>query len=167
MSSGGSVSHWIVQLQAGDHRAAQKLWERYFQRLVGLARKKLRDTPRRSADEEDVALSAFGCFCRGAQGVAYAVCYVVSEAERNDLLLQVGGDDQAKVYLNGHDIYKQSLPRALNALDPIGPVTLRKGTNVLVLKVVNQAQAWQGCARFVDREGNPAEGLRVSLTLEP
>ena len=67
MSSGGSVSHWVVQLRAGDHRAAQELWERYFRRLVGLARKKLRDTPRRSADEEDVALSAFGCFCRGAQ----------------------------------------------------------------------------------------------------
>src|SRR5438874_663123 len=67
MSSEGSVSHWIAQLRAGDHRAAQELWERYFQRLVGLARKKLRDTPRRSADEEDVALSAFGCFCRGAE----------------------------------------------------------------------------------------------------
>jgi RNA polymerase sigma factor (sigma-70 family) len=67
MSSAGSVSHWVLQLQAGDHRAAQQLWERYFQRLVGLARKKLRATPRRSADEEDVALSAFGCFCRGAQ----------------------------------------------------------------------------------------------------
>jgi DNA-directed RNA polymerase specialized sigma24 family protein len=67
MSSGGSVSRWVVQLRAGDHRAAQELWERYFRRLVGLARKKLRDTPRRSADEEDVALSAFGCFCRGAR----------------------------------------------------------------------------------------------------
>jgi RNA polymerase sigma factor (sigma-70 family) len=67
MSSAGSVSHWVIQLQAGDHRAAQQLWERYFRRLVGLARKKLRDAPRRSADEEDVALSAFGCFCRGAE----------------------------------------------------------------------------------------------------
>jgi RNA polymerase sigma factor (sigma-70 family) len=67
MSSGGSVSRWVVKLQTGDQRAAQELWERYFRRLVGLARKKLRDTPRRSADEEDVALSAFGCFCRGAE----------------------------------------------------------------------------------------------------
>ena len=67
MSTGSSVSHWVVELQAGSPRAAQKLSERCFQRLVGLARKKLRDMPRRSADEEDVALSAFGCFCRGAQ----------------------------------------------------------------------------------------------------
>ena len=45
----------------------QRLWERYFRRLVGLARRKLQDTPRRVADEEDVALSAFASFCRGAE----------------------------------------------------------------------------------------------------
>ena len=45
--------------------AAQKIWERYFQRLVGLARKKLEGVPRRSFDEEDVALSAFDSFFRG------------------------------------------------------------------------------------------------------
>jgi DNA-directed RNA polymerase specialized sigma24 family protein len=67
MESEGSVTRWIGQLQAGDAAAAQPLWERYFRRLVGLARKKLRDTPRRAADEEDVALSAFDSFCRGVQ----------------------------------------------------------------------------------------------------
>ena len=34
---------------------------------MGLARARLRDAPRRIADEEDVALSAFDSFCRGAQ----------------------------------------------------------------------------------------------------
>jgi DNA-directed RNA polymerase specialized sigma24 family protein len=67
MGSEGSVSRWLGPLCAGDQAAAQQLWERYFQRLVGLARKKLRDTPRRAADEEDVALSAFDSFCRGAE----------------------------------------------------------------------------------------------------
>src|SRR5205085_443432 len=67
MSSDGSVSHWIRQLQAGDHAAAQKLWEGYFHRLVGLARAKMRGVSRRAADEEDVALSAFDSFCRGAE----------------------------------------------------------------------------------------------------
>jgi DNA-directed RNA polymerase specialized sigma24 family protein len=43
------------------------LWERYFLRLVGLARRKLQGTPRRVADEEDVALSAFDSLCRGAE----------------------------------------------------------------------------------------------------
>jgi DNA-binding NarL/FixJ family response regulator len=40
MSSGGSVTHWISALKGGDAAAAEKLWERYFCRLVGLARKR-------------------------------------------------------------------------------------------------------------------------------
>src|SRR5262249_27742204 len=43
------------------------LWERYFRRLVGLARERLRGLPRAAADEEDVALSAFDSFCRAAE----------------------------------------------------------------------------------------------------
>jgi DNA-directed RNA polymerase specialized sigma24 family protein len=66
-SEGGSVSGWINQLQAGDAAAAQRLWERYFRRLVGLARSRLRGAGVRAADEEDVALSAFASFCRGAE----------------------------------------------------------------------------------------------------
>jgi DNA-directed RNA polymerase specialized sigma24 family protein len=67
MSSDGSVTRWLGPLQAGDPAAAQQLWERYFRRLVGLARVKLHGAPRRAADEEDVALSAFDSFCRNAE----------------------------------------------------------------------------------------------------
>jgi DNA-directed RNA polymerase specialized sigma24 family protein len=67
MSSEDSVSQWLAQLKDGDALAAQKLWERYFRRLVGLARLKLQGSPRRTADEEDVALSAFASFCEGAE----------------------------------------------------------------------------------------------------
>jgi DNA-directed RNA polymerase specialized sigma24 family protein len=67
MSSNDSVSAWIGLLKAGEAAAAQPLWERYFERLVGLARAKLLGTARRVADEEDVALSAFDSFCRGAR----------------------------------------------------------------------------------------------------
>lgn len=62
-----SVTHWIDQLQAGDPSAAEKLWDSYFRRLVALARARLQGVPRCAADEEDVALSAFDSFCRGAQ----------------------------------------------------------------------------------------------------
>jgi DNA-directed RNA polymerase specialized sigma24 family protein len=67
MSSHGSVTGWVAQLQAGDAVAAQYLWERYYRRLVGLARQKLLGRPRAAADEEDVALSAFDSFCRDAR----------------------------------------------------------------------------------------------------
>ncbi len=64
----GSVSHWIGALKGGDAEAAQRLWERYFESLVRLARAKLGAVPRGEADEEDIALSAFHSFCQGAAG---------------------------------------------------------------------------------------------------
>jgi DNA-directed RNA polymerase specialized sigma24 family protein len=67
MPPSGEISHWIGQLKAGDTAAPQKLWENYYQRLVILARGKLQGMRRSAADEEDVALSAFASFCRGAE----------------------------------------------------------------------------------------------------
>jgi DNA-directed RNA polymerase specialized sigma24 family protein len=67
MSSDGSVTRLIVMLKGGDRAASQQLWEAYIGRLVGLARARLRGTPGRMADEEDVALSAFASFYRRAE----------------------------------------------------------------------------------------------------
>jgi DNA-directed RNA polymerase specialized sigma24 family protein len=66
MDDSGSVTDWLLEAKVGDPMATQRLWDRYYQRLVRLARKKLADAPRRVEDEEDVALAAFDSFCRGA-----------------------------------------------------------------------------------------------------
>ena len=69
MSAQESISQWIQQLKEGEQTAIQEVWDRYFSRLVELARQRLRGAPRQAADEEDVALSAFDSFCRrAAQG---------------------------------------------------------------------------------------------------
>lgn len=69
MSSPGSVSHWISALKDGDSAAAQQLWERYYRRLVALARKKLQFRHCPAADEEDVVQNAFHSFFHAvAQG---------------------------------------------------------------------------------------------------
>jgi RNA polymerase sigma factor (sigma-70 family) len=62
MTERGSVSLWIEQLRTGNADAAQPLWESYYKRLVGLARKKLGEMPRGAGDEEDVVQSAFNSF---------------------------------------------------------------------------------------------------------
>ena len=41
-----SVTQWIHDLKAGDERAAQEIWERYYEQLVRYARKRLRAAPR-------------------------------------------------------------------------------------------------------------------------
>lgn len=66
MSEPKSVTQWIQDLKQGDEGAAARLWDRYFQNMVQVARKKLRLSGRGVADEEDVALSAFDSLCRGA-----------------------------------------------------------------------------------------------------
>ncbi len=61
------MSLWIDQLKAGDREATQQLWGRYFQQMMELAQQKLASRPRLGANPEDVALSAFDSFFRGAE----------------------------------------------------------------------------------------------------
>jgi RNA polymerase sigma factor (sigma-70 family) len=72
MSSNDDVSRWIEQMADGDPDAATALWQKYFSQLAAFARRKLRDMPRRSFDEEDVALSAMFSFCRGLEAGRFA-----------------------------------------------------------------------------------------------
>jgi DNA-directed RNA polymerase specialized sigma24 family protein len=71
MSVDHSPSLWLQQLREGDSVAAQRLWEAYYQKLVGIARRKLQGRVRLVGDEEDVALSAFKSFCRGVERGRY------------------------------------------------------------------------------------------------
>jgi DNA-directed RNA polymerase specialized sigma24 family protein len=68
MPSSSSVSAWIGRVKTGDRAAAQKLWERYFERLVRLARARLPRGRRRRGDlEADVAVNAMDSFLRAAE----------------------------------------------------------------------------------------------------
>lgn len=97
--------------------------------------------------------------------VAYAVCYIQSETNRNGLLMKVGSDDQAKIYLNGREIYRHDAPReCVVDQDVVDGVELKAGLNVLVFKVVNQEHGWQGSVRFTDPAGQPVQGIRMTLT---
>jgi DNA-directed RNA polymerase specialized sigma24 family protein len=58
----GSITKVFHALQAGDARSAGRLWERYFPRLLGLARQTLAGRPQRAADAEDAVQSAFASF---------------------------------------------------------------------------------------------------------
>lgn len=62
-----AITIWIDGLKRGDARAAEVIWQNYFTKLTHLAQRKLQGMPRRAADEEDVALSAFNSFFQAAQ----------------------------------------------------------------------------------------------------
>jgi RNA polymerase sigma factor (sigma-70 family) len=63
----GSITGWYNSLQRGNQAAAAQLWERFAQRLIHLARLRLRPGRHQGADEEDAVLSAFDSFCRAAE----------------------------------------------------------------------------------------------------
>jgi DNA-directed RNA polymerase specialized sigma24 family protein len=63
----GSITTLLERMKHGDHEAVRSLWQRYYPRLVGMARKKLQGARRLVADEDDIALSAFDSFCRRAE----------------------------------------------------------------------------------------------------
>jgi class 3 adenylate cyclase/dipeptidyl aminopeptidase/acylaminoacyl peptidase/tRNA A-37 threonylcarbamoyl transferase component Bud32 len=99
--------------------------------------------------------------------VAYAVCYLRSETEQHGIKMLAGSEDEAKVYLNGTQVYKCPLPRAFFPDQATVPdITLNAGLNVLVFKVVNETADWQGSIRFTDSQGNPVMGIKVTLNPE-
>jgi RNA polymerase sigma factor (sigma-70 family) len=67
MSSPGSVTLWLAQLKSGDTEAARPIWERFVEQLLQFARRKMGDLPRRFADEEDIAISAFASFFQAVE----------------------------------------------------------------------------------------------------
>lgn len=67
-----SITRLFDELKAGNSQAADELWAVYFERLVAVARKRMRHVPKRAADEEDIALSVFNYLCTGAARGAFA-----------------------------------------------------------------------------------------------
>ena len=92
--------------------------------------------------------------------VAYAVTLVVSPEELKDVKMKTGSDDQSKVYLNGREVFKFAEERAAEMDQDTTEVTLRKGVNVLVVKVVNVKADWSFCVRFTDRNDKPLASLK-------
>jgi DNA-directed RNA polymerase specialized sigma24 family protein len=109
-----SVTVWLDRLKAGDRGAAQPLWDRYFDRLVRLAKGRLAARLRRSADEEDVALSAFDSFCRAADAGRFprlddrddlwAVLVCLTERKANALVDREGAKKRGGGHVRGDSV---------------------------------------------------------------
>jgi uncharacterized Zn ribbon protein len=106
-------------------------------------------------------LQAFGKE-RGEDVAGYAVAYVIADDEMK-VKLFIGSNDQSKAWVNGRQIIKFAETRTLEKDTDSGDVTLAKGQNVLVFKVINEKNNWQGCARFM-KDGAPVKNIRISLT---
>jgi hypothetical protein len=98
------------------------------------------------------------------QSAGFMVTYVECDREIPDVIISVGSNDQGRIYFNGVDIYAFTEARPLTLDDDKGRITLRPGINVLVFKVINQQNAWQGAIRLTDRSGRPLKEAKIRLS---
>ncbi len=99
---------------------------------------------------------------RNEDALAYLVTYVVAEQDMPGLTMAIGSNDQAKVWLNGKEVHKFAETRAVEQdSDKVTGITLTKGVNVIVFKVINQKNDWAAALRFLDKGGKAVTGLAV------
>lgn len=99
---------------------------------------------------------------RGEYVAGYAVAYVMADEEMK-VTLALSTNDQGKAWLNGRQVFAFAETRVLEKDTDRIDVALNKGRNVLVLKVINEVNNWQACARFL-KDGAPVKNIRISLT---
>jgi hypothetical protein len=97
------------------------------------------------------------------RAAGYIVAYIESETERPGVIMAVGSNDEGRIYFNGVDIYIFAEPRTLKLDAEKGKVTLKKGVNSIVFKVVNEQNAWQGAMRLLDEKGAPLQNVKIKL----
>ena len=94
----------------------------------------------------------------------YMVTYIECDADIPDVIMAVASNDQGRIYFNGVDIYAFTEARPLMLDADKGRVTLKQGVNVIVFKVTNEQNSWQGAMRLLDKSGAPLKGLIVKLS---
>ncbi len=81
--------------------------------------------------------------------LAYAACELVSDSDR-DVLLGIGSNDGIKIWLNGECVWDHQVARGAHADDDWVRIRVKKGKNLLLLKVVQGLGAWGFYCRTLD-----------------
>jgi len=94
----------------------------------------------------------------------FMVTYIECDETMTNVTMTLGSNDQGRLYLNGTDIYAFTEARPLELDADKGRVTLNRGINVVVFKVINEQNSWQGAMRFLDKVGAPMKDFKIRLS---
>ena len=75
----------------------------------------------------------------------YVFCYALAEIIMNEpvkALIGMGSDDGVKVWLNGKEVHRNYIDRAVTIDDDIFEISLNKGSNQLLIKIINTRWAY-------------------------
>lgn len=93
----------------------------------------------------------------------YFVVYIDAPEELKDVKLQMGSNDEGRAYLNEKAVITFAEGRTIDKDQDSAVVTLNKGVNKIVFKVINDSNNWQGCIRFTDKDGKPVKNYTTKL----
>ena len=95
---------------------------------------------------------------------AYVKTYVHSPVEQS-ARLELGSDDAIKAWVNGEVVHSGYTKRGLLPRDDIVPIKLKKGWNLIFLKVVDNGGGWMFCCRVRRLNGTALDGIKVSPSI--
>jgi len=101
----------------------------------------------------------------GENVAAYALVWVES-LEEQDAVLALGSEDGVVVWLNGERVHKNLVSRGYASMQDRVNVHLKKGVNLLMVKVLQGNGGWGFAAHLLDKSGRPLEGIAYSLAAE-
>jgi RNA polymerase sigma-70 factor (ECF subfamily) len=137
-----SFAELMARLQAGDEDAAQEIFQRFADRLIALAHRRLDSLVRTKVDPEDVVLSAFKSFFLRCSGGRFDLGGWDSLWSLLVLItLRKCGREVKRFHGPGRDVRKET------ALSPVGDA---------------EGGGWE----LLSREPTPAEAASLTETLE-
>lgn len=190
-----SSSPVVARLRAGRDASGYEtavglLWEKYFLRMMLLARKKLAGAANHGKDEEDIAVSAFKSFCMGMQAGKYehsqehdlwpllvtiTINKSIDHLRHENRLKRGGGQDQVagaiEELISGEEtpelqlVAAETLEQLFIALDNTGDADLRA---IATLRLENTppatiAQQLDCTIRTVQRKSKTIQAIWHSL----
>ncbi|MCA9419205.1 MAG: hypothetical protein KC917_23220, partial [Candidatus Omnitrophica bacterium] len=77
--------------------------------------------------------------------------------EETEATLRIGSDDWVKVWLNGEPVHEFASFRGVTLDQDQIPVTLKKGTNSILLRINQGVLGYGFVVRLTDRAGEPIQ----------
>lgn len=96
---------------------------------------------------------------KGDNCCAY-VKVTIHAKRKQDVVLSLGSDDGAKVWLNGKIVHEKNVNRALQCSEDEIKATLEEGANTLLLKITQGGGGFEFCCALKAAAGGPVEGVR-------
>jgi dienelactone hydrolase len=94
--------------------------------------------------------------------VSYAVAYIYCP-EAQTVRFGLGSDDGVKLFLNGKQIWCNHVHRGLGIDNDVFCADMKKGANVILLKIEHAFGAFEFCLRLTDPNGKVIRDLKAFL----